>query len=142
MACYLLTNNSFKRFSVSKTFFLFLSPAFVSVCPIYFDNVYIYIYIYTYMWRYVDMCIYMWRYIDDIFMIQHHGENKLKQFIDKLNKFHPAIKFTCDYSRERVHFLDVQVILENKEISTDLYAKETDSQSVPPSIIVSPISLC
>ena len=53
-----------------------------------------------------------WRYIDDPFMIWHQGENELKQFIDKLNKFHPTIKFTCDYSRERVHFLDVQVILE------------------------------
>ena len=60
-------------------------------------------------------------------MIWHHGENELKQFIDKLNKFHPTIKFTCYYSRERVHFPDVQVILENNEISTDLYVKETDS---------------
>ena len=50
--------------------------------------------------------------IDDIFMIWHHGENEPKQFIEKLNKFHPTINFTCDYSRERVHFLDVQVILE------------------------------
>ena len=50
-----------------------------------------------------------WRYKDDIFMIWHHGENELKQFIDKLNKFHPTKKFTCHYSRERVHFLDVQV---------------------------------
>ena len=68
-----------------------------------------------------------WRYIDDSFMIWHHGENELKQFIDKLNKFHPTIKFTCDYSRGRVHFLDVQVISENNEISTDLYVKETNS---------------
>ena len=60
-------------------------------------------------------------------MICHHGENELKQFIDKLNKFHPTKKFTCDYSQETVHFLDVQVILENNEISTDLYVKETDS---------------
>ena len=45
-----------------------------------------------------------WRYIDDIFMIWHHRENELKQFIDKLNKFHPTIKITCDYSRERVHY--------------------------------------
>ena len=61
-------------------------------------------------------------------MIWHHRENKLNQFINNLNnKFHPTIKFTCDYSRERVHFLDVQVILENNEISTDLYVKETDS---------------
>ena len=45
-------------------------------------------------------------------MIWHHGENELKQFIVKVNKFHPIIKFTCDYSRERVHFLDVKVISE------------------------------
>ena len=62
-----------------------------------------------------------------IFMIWYHGENELKQFIDKLDKFHNTIKFTYDYSRERFHFLDIQVILENKEISTDLYVKETDS---------------
>ena len=65
-----------------------------------------------------------WRYIDDILMIY---ENELKQFIDKLNKFYPTIKFTCDYSRERVHSLDVQVILKNNEIPIDLYVKETDS---------------
>ena len=45
-----------------------------------------------------------WRYIDDIFMIWHHGENELKQFIGKFKKFHPSIKYTCDYSRERVIF--------------------------------------
>ena len=54
-----------------------------------------------------------WRYIDDIFMIWYHGKNERKQFIEKLNKFHPTIKFTCDYPRERFHFLGVQVILEN-----------------------------
>ena len=53
-------------------------------------------------------------------MIWQHGENELKQFIDKFNKFHPSIKFTCDYFRERVHFLDPQVILKNNEISADL----------------------
>ena len=51
------------------------------------------------------------RYLDYIFVIWHHGENELKQFIGKLNKFHSTIKFTCDYSQERLHFLDVQVIL-------------------------------
>ena len=62
------------------------------------------------------------RYIDDIFMICHHGENELKRFIDKLlNKFYPTIKFICDYSRQSVHFLDVQVILKDNDISTDLF---------------------
>ena len=53
-----------------------------------------------------------WSYIDHIFMIWHHRKNELKQFIGEHNKFHPAIKFTCDYS------------LENNEISTDLYVKK------------------
>ena len=75
----------------------------------------------------------LWRrYIDDIFMIWYHRENEIKQFIDKLNKFHNTIKFTYDYSRERFNFLDVQVVLENKEISTDLYVNETDSDQYLP----------
>ena len=40
-----------------------------------------------------------------VFMVWHHGI----------------------YYRERVHFLDVQVVLKNNEISADLYVKETDS---------------
>ena len=48
----------------------------------------------------------------------------MNKLIDKLNKFPPTIKSTCDYSRERLHFLDAQVILENNEISTDLFVKK------------------
>ena len=36
-----------------------------------------------------------WRYIDDIFFIWEHEEEKLKEFIDVLNKKHPTIKFTA-----------------------------------------------
>ena len=67
-----------------------------------------------------------WRFIDGIFLIWDRSENELKQFIEKLNEFHPTRKFTCGYSRERVHFLDVQVVLEKNKISTDLHVKETD----------------
>ena len=71
-------------------------------------------------------------------MIWHHGEYELKQFINKVNKFHPTIKFTSYYSRERVHFLDVHIILENNKTSTDLYVKETDTHqsSVLPHVLV------
>ena len=37
-----------------------------------------------------------WRYIDDIFFLWEHGENKLKSFIDKIDKVHPTIKFTAE----------------------------------------------
>ena len=63
------------------------------------------------------------RYIHDISMICQHGEDELKIFLDELNNFHPSIKFTCEYSREKVNHLDVQVIVRESK----LYVKQTDS---------------
>ena len=40
-----------------------------------------------------------WRYIDDIFFILEHGEESLEKFLNKLNTFHPTIKFTAEYSK-------------------------------------------
>ena len=68
-----------------------------------------------------------WRYIDGIFMIWQHGEDELKIFLDKLNNFHSSIKFTCEYSRENVNHLDVQVIVTKGKLITGLYIKQTDS---------------
>ena len=68
-----------------------------------------------------------WRYIDDIFFIWEHGEEKLKEFIDVLNKKHPTIKFTAEWSKTKTSFLDVSVSLENGKIKTDLYLKPTDT---------------
>ena len=68
-----------------------------------------------------------WRYIDDIFMIWQHGEDELKIFLKKLNDFHPSIKFTCEYSREKVNYLDVQVIVREGKLITDLHVKQTDN---------------
>ena len=67
-----------------------------------------------------------WRYIDDIFIIWEHGEKSLKEFIDEYNWFHPSIKFTADWSKEKV-FLDVQVIPNNRVLSTNLFVKPTDT---------------
>ena len=63
------------------------------------------------------------RYIHDISVICQHGEDELKIFLDELNNFHPSIKFTCEYSREKVNHLDVQVIVREGK----LYVKQTDS---------------
>ena len=65
-----------------------------------------------------------WRYIDDIFMIWQHGEDELKIFLKKLNNFHPSIKFTCEYSREKVNFLDVQVIVREGNVQ-QMFSKLT-----------------
>ena len=51
-----------------------------------------------------------WRYIDDVFLVWTHGEEKLLQFVDFLNSAHHSIKFTVEYSKETVNFLDSQVV--------------------------------
>ena len=60
-------------------------------------------------------------------MIWQHGEDELKIFLKKLNNFHPSIKFTFEYSREKFNYLDVQVIVREGKLITDLHVKQTDS---------------
>ena len=66
------------------------------------------------------------RYIDDIFFIWTHREKKLKSFFEDLNKFEPYLKFTHEFSKESLPFLDLKVKLLEGKIKTDLYIKETD----------------
>ena len=68
-----------------------------------------------------------WRYRDDIFFIWEHGEEKLRNFLETLNEFHPTIKFTAEWSQKSINFLDVTVSLINGQIETDLFVKFTDS---------------
>ena len=68
-----------------------------------------------------------WRYIDDIFAVWNDGEELLQQFLQEMNTFHPTIKFTAEWSREKVSFLDTTVILDGTILHTDLYTKPTDT---------------
>ena len=68
-----------------------------------------------------------WRYIDDIFFVWEHGEESLEKFLNKLNTLHPTIKFTAEYSKEAINFLDVNVRLVEGELMTDLFVKPTDT---------------
>ena len=69
-----------------------------------------------------------WRHIDDIFMMCIHGEEELKKFLNTLNCYHPTIKFTAQYSRAKINFLDVTVMKKSNQLVTDLYVKPTDTQ--------------
>ena len=70
---------------------------------------------------------YIWlRYIDDVFMVWTGTELELEEFLNYINEAHDTIKFTWDWSRERINYLDVQVINNNGRIETDLYIKPTD----------------
>ena len=53
------------------------------------------------------------RFIDDIFAIWTHGIDKLKQFVQYINNFHPTIKFEIEYSDNRVNFLNTSVYINN-----------------------------
>jgi len=43
-----------------------------------------------------------------------------------MNQAHPTIKFTSDYSKHAINFLDVQVKRKGNRLVTDLYIKPTD----------------
>ena len=62
-----------------------------------------------------------WRYIGDIFFIWKHRENSLKQLIETLNAFQPTMKFTAEWSREEINFLDVNIRLKNRQLEADLH---------------------
>ena len=66
------------------------------------------------------------RYIDDIFFVWTAGERQLQLFLERLNSFHPDLKFTHEMSKSSVNFLDLVVKLEGNELVTDLYCKPTD----------------
>ena len=71
-----------------------------------------------------------WRYIDDVFLIWTHGEEKLSEFVEYLNTAHHSIKFTAEWSKESVNFLDTKVIKKGNELVTDLYTKQTDTHQL------------
>ena len=55
-------------------------------------------------------------------------------FLEKPNNFHPSIKFSCEYSCKKVYYLDVQVIVREGKLITNLYVNQMDShQSLDPS---------
>ena len=70
------------------------------------------------------------RYIDDVFYIWVHGEDELNRWIAHLNNHHHSIKFTNEWSRKEINFLDTTVKLDhNQNLYTDLYTKPTDTNS-------------
>jgi hypothetical protein len=69
------------------------------------------------------------RFIDDVFMIFRGTEIELKAFLDHCNNIHADIKFTYEYSKTEVVFLDLRVYSSGQTIKTDLYTKPTNSFS-------------
>ena len=73
--------------------------------------------------------ILLWkRFIDDIFFIFTGSEEELLTLFEKINLLHPSIKFTFEYSHEKINFLDTCIhIDESNKLYSSLYTKPTDT---------------
>ena len=70
------------------------------------------------------------RYIDDIFGVWEHGLERLQQFHQALNQFHPTIKFSLEHTGDlpSIPFLDTNVtVTQDGSVTTELYIKPTHS---------------
>ena len=71
-----------------------------------------------------------WRFRDDIFSLWEHGEQALMEFLEFLNSIYPTIKFTVNFSRTSLEFLDVLTTIESDgaecRITTSVYSKPTN----------------
>ena len=56
--------------------------------------------------------------------------DELQSFVSALNKWDHNLKFTLEFSFERVHFLDMWIINNNGCLTTTLYQKETDRNTL------------
>ena len=58
------------------------------------------------------------RYINEIFLIRHHSIDTLETFLSNVNRTHPSIGFTHEYSTTAASFLDVIIKINDGIIST------------------------
>ncbi|OCT74329.1 hypothetical protein XELAEV_18033295mg [Xenopus laevis] len=74
-----------------------------------------------------------WRcYIDDCIIIWRGSEGSLKEFIEGLNINNFNLKFTYDYSRESVNFLELNIYATTDGLCTRLFKKKTDCNGYIP----------
>ena len=66
------------------------------------------------------------RYVDDTFVLWPHGQKRLEEFHDHLNKHHHKIQFTREEeSNNHISFLDVSVTKKDGTFETTVYRKLT-----------------
>ena len=69
------------------------------------------------------------RYIDDGIGATSLSYNQLLDFINFVQNFHPAVKFTYEISEKSVTFLDMKLYLKQGKLTTSVHYKSTDSHS-------------
>ena len=104
-----------------------------------------YLYGQTWMWPFTseeaktDHLVEVYR--DDIFAVWPQGWGELAGLFDELNSFHPTIKFTAEWSRESVTFLDTKVMCDGNCLVTDILYQANRHPSVPSPMKLSSRSL-
>ena len=77
----------------------------------------------------IDLVLLWKRYIDDVFTLFKGGEEQLQELVNWLNSLMPGvIKFTHEFSKEKVDFLDLEILIENGKLETNLFIKPTNLQ--------------
>ena len=66
------------------------------------------------------------RYIDDVFFIWTHGKEVLEEFLKDFSNYYLNIKFTHEFNKENIPFLDLKLSLPGGQLTTDLQIKSTD----------------
>ncbi|XP_061170396.1 uncharacterized protein LOC133179719 [Saccostrea echinata] len=61
------------------------------------------------------------RYLDDRFIFWTRSEEDLRKFHSVINELHDSINFTNDMNRDSLPFLDILIIKNGEDISTDLF---------------------
>ena len=74
------------------------------------------------------------RYIDDILILWPHSELELNKLLSNMNSFHPSIKFTSEYSFNKITFLDVNIYKGplfhiSKRLDFQIFIKPTNRQA-------------
>ncbi|XP_071964222.1 uncharacterized protein [Antedon mediterranea] len=69
------------------------------------------------------------RYIDDCVGVMSGTLDELNEFINFVNNFHPAIKFTHEISDKCVPFLDISLSIDKPGLSTSVHYKDTDAHT-------------
>ena len=64
------------------------------------------------------------RYIEDFILIWTHEEEKLQLFLTDLNNCNHHIKFTFEFNKELMSFLNLNVTFSDGKLITDLHVKE------------------
>ena len=69
------------------------------------------------------------RFRDDIMCMWKGSEEELLEFNSWINNLHPRLKFTMEYSRSSIVFLDLRLTKGGPMVLTEMYSKSSDTHA-------------